>query len=58
MSIVSFITKMNTFFKQLKAAGKTYSDRDKLDELMTRIAAKHLDFAHQARLTCGDNWLL
>jgi len=24
---------------------------------MTRIAAKHLDFAHQARLICGDNWL-
>lgn len=58
MSIVDFITKMNAFFKQLKAAGKTYTDRDKLDEMMTRIAAKHVDFAHQCRLTCGDNWLV
>ena len=56
LSMAKFIATMNSYFKYLTAAGSTYSDGDKLDEMLTRVNAESLVFATQIRETCNDSW--
>ena len=54
--MAKFIATMNSYFKYLIAAGSTYTDSDKLDEMITRVNSESLVFATQIRETCNDNW--
>ena len=56
LSMAKFIATMNNYFKYLTAAGSTYKDSDKLDEMITRVNSESLVFATQVRETCNDNW--
>ena len=49
LSMAKFIATMNSYFKYLIAAGSTYTDTDKLDEMLTRVNAESLVFATQVR---------
>ena len=57
LPVALFIARLNQYFKYLQAAGKRYTDEEKLDELLTRIAPEFLMFAQQLIESSQATWI-